>query len=224
MGRDRSVAMPVTLSFDISVRGNWQLASGRSASGEAPWTSSSLSFWPVAGAVLGAAVGGLASYRAAKHSADVAARALAEQVVGQARHEQAQWVRQERRQLYGEISRTYADLAAALAALHGALADRRPVQDVVERVEERRLHLSVAVSPTAMLGPERVRDAARALVGATDAFVAAYRELAERRQPSGPVAPDAVRERLADSRADVHARLSDFSAACRTVLLRDGDG
>ncbi|MEU7151318.1 hypothetical protein AB0B15_25325 [Streptomyces sp. NPDC045456] len=178
----------------------------------------------LAGAVLGAAVGGLASYRAAKHGADVAARALAEQVVGQARHEQAQWVRQERRQLYGEISRTYADLAAALAALHGALADRRPVQDVVERVEERRLHLSVAVSPTAMLGPERVHDAARALVGATDAFVAAYRELAERRQPSGPVAPDAVRERLADSRADVHARLSDFSAACRTVLLRDGDG
>ncbi|MFK8850529.1 hypothetical protein [Streptomyces sp. Ac-502] len=58
----------------------------------------------------------------------------------------------------------------------------------------------------------------------TGSFVAAHRELAERREPSGPAEPDAIQERLADSRADVHARLSDFSAACRDVLLRDNNG
>ncbi|WP_030675323.1 hypothetical protein [Streptomyces rimosus] len=177
----------------------------------------------LAGAVLGAAVGGLASYRAAKHSAEVAARALAEQVAGQARYEQEQWVRQERRQVYGDINRAYAELAAALAALHTALSGRRPVQELVERVEERRLQLSVAVSPTAMLGPVEVHDAARALIGATDAFVAAYRELAVLPEAHEPAQPDAVRERVADRRADVHACLSNFSAACRNVLLRQGD-
>ncbi|WP_030371604.1 hypothetical protein [Streptomyces rimosus] len=177
----------------------------------------------LAGAVLGAAVGGLASYRAAKHSAEVAARALAEQVAGQARYEREQWVRQEQRQVYGDINRAYGELATALSSLHAALAERRPVQELVERVEERRLRLSVAVSPTAMLGPEEVYDAACALIGATDAFVAAYRELAVLPQADESVRLDAVRERLADRRADVHACLSDFSAACRNVLLRQGD-
>ncbi|GCD47865.1 hypothetical protein [Streptomyces paromomycinus] len=177
----------------------------------------------LAGAVLGAAVGGLASYRAAKRSAEVAARALAEQVAGQARYEQEQWVRQERRQVYGDINRAYAELAAALAALHTALSRRRPVQELVERVEERRLQLSVAVSPTAMLGPVEVHDAARALIGATDAFVAAYRELAVPPEAHEQAQPDAVRECVADRRADVHACLSNFSTACRNVLLRQGD-
>ncbi|MEF3116692.1 hypothetical protein [Streptomyces chrestomyceticus] len=68
-----------------------------------------------------------------------------------------------------------------LAALHGASADRGPVQDLVERVEERR-------------------------------------------RPPGPAALDAVRERLADSEVDVHARSGGFSVACRDILLCDGGG
>ncbi|WP_206505284.1 hypothetical protein [Streptomyces chrestomyceticus] len=61
------------------------------------------------------------------------------------------------------------------------------------------------------------------LAGPSDTFVAAYRELAERRPP-GPAALDAVRECLADSRADVHARPGGYSAACGNVLLCGGDG
>ncbi|RSO21805.1 hypothetical protein DMH15_34310 [Streptomyces sp. WAC 06725] len=173
--------------------------------------------------MLGAAVGGPAGFREAKQSAEVAARALAEQVAGPARYEREQWVRQEQRQVYGAINRAYAELATALFALHTALAERRPVQELVERVEERRLRLSVAVGPTAMPGPEEVDDVACALIGATDAFVAAYRELAVLPRADEPVRLDAVRERVAGRRADAHACLSNFSAACRNVLLRQGD-
>ncbi|RSO04267.1 hypothetical protein DMH18_35135 [Streptomyces sp. WAC 06783] len=126
-------------------------------------------------------------------------------------------------QVYGAISRTYAELATALSALHTVLAERRPVQELVERVEERRLRLSVAVGPTAMPGPEEVADVACALIGAIDAFVVVYRELAVLPRADESVRLDAVRERVAGRRADAHACLSNFSAACRNVLLRQGD-
>lgn len=42
--------------------------------------------------------------------------------------------------------------------------------------------------------------------------------------PPGPAALDAVRERLADSEVDVHARSGGFSVACRDTLLCDGGG
>ncbi|MEU7257278.1 hypothetical protein AB0B21_15925 [Streptomyces rimosus] len=149
----------------------------------------------------------------------MAARALAEQ----ARYEREQWVRQEQRQVYGAINRAYAELATALSALHAALAERRPMQELVERVEERRLRLSVAVGPTAMPGPEEVDDVACALIGATEAFAAAHRELAVLPQADESMRLDAVRERVAGRRADAHACLSNLSAACRNVLLRQGD-
>ncbi|WP_167538362.1 hypothetical protein [Streptomyces albofaciens] len=68
-----------------------------------------------------------------------------------------------------------------------------------------------------------VHDAARALISAADAFVAAYREPTVLPQAEEPVRLDDVRERVAGRRADVPACLSTFSAACRNVLLRQGD-
>lgn len=67
-----------------------------------------------AAAIIGAAVGGWASWRAARHSADAAVRAAIEQVHGQARNEETQWMRQERRQLYSKVVTARTDFEAAL--------------------------------------------------------------------------------------------------------------
>ncbi|MFI9028851.1 hypothetical protein [Streptomyces sp. NPDC053560] len=56
-----------------------------------------------AAAIIGAAVGGLASWKAARHGADAAVQAAVEQVNGQAAHEYAHWLRQERRRLFIQI-------------------------------------------------------------------------------------------------------------------------
>jgi hypothetical protein len=67
-----------------------------------------------AAAIIGAAVGGWASWRAARHSADAAVRAAVEQVHGQARNEEAHWIRQERRQLYGKVATARIEFESAL--------------------------------------------------------------------------------------------------------------
>ncbi|MFI0787322.1 hypothetical protein ACH4Q6_17205 [Streptomyces lydicus] len=67
-----------------------------------------------AAAIIGAAAGGWASWKAARHGADAAVRAVVEQVHGQARNEETQWIRQERRQLYSKVVTTRTDFEAAL--------------------------------------------------------------------------------------------------------------
>ncbi|WP_395098013.1 hypothetical protein [Streptomyces noursei] len=68
-----------------------------------------------AAAIIGAAVGGLGTWLAGRRQASAAVTAALEQVNGQARNEEAQWIRQERRQIYSNVTRANAEFQAALA-------------------------------------------------------------------------------------------------------------
>lgn len=117
-----------------------------------------------AAAIIGAAVGGWASWRAAKHGADAAVRAVVEQVRGQARNEEIHWIRQERRQLYGKVTAAQNEFVAALHAWkHTSEPLESPLYDDVENAWR---HLAEACHELHVFGPDDVSQAAFAIMNA----------------------------------------------------------
>lgn len=112
-----------------------------------------------AAAVIGAAVGGWASWKAARHGADAAVRAAVEQVNGQAVNEHAHWVRQERRLAYGEVLRAFTSLCAALSKCQGNMVAGIPFMNELRDLSEKATVFSFAVVAVHMLGPREVSEA-----------------------------------------------------------------
>ncbi|MFJ9413199.1 hypothetical protein ACIRPT_03410 [Streptomyces sp. NPDC101227] len=146
-----------------------------------------------AAAIIGAAVGGWASWRAARHSADAAVRAAVEQVAGQADNERRHWVRQERRTAYASVIDAYMTFTRTAATLRAGLGEDDPLA-VYERLAE----LGMACKRLALFGPESVEDAALELKGRADRIVTQRSE--------------------AGVSASAGVALSAFLAACKEAL------
>ncbi|MEU9120757.1 hypothetical protein AB0C96_13020 [Streptomyces sp. NPDC048506] len=148
-------------------------------------------------AVIGTAVGGWASWRAARHSADAALRATMEQLSGQAVNERRHWVRQERRAAYASVIDAYMNLTRNAALLRSGLGG-----DTTETYL-RQAELGVACKKLALFGPDSVEEAASELLRRADDRV---------RRPSE-----------AGVSASVGAAFSDFLTACKEALSRDNE-
>ncbi|MFF8900388.1 hypothetical protein ACF082_23280 [Streptomyces lydicus] len=171
-----------------------------------------------AAALIGAAVGGWASWRAAKHSADAAVRATVEQVTGQAANELAQWIRQERRKVYGEVIAAYAQMGHALIRLSAA-----PTDDELEaayQVEADKVR--VAAHTVRLLGPDSVNAAAWVLIESTHEARNAIREWA-RQVARGSSGLREMEEAAEETQHAMGASYTAFLAACREVLLTSQD-
>ncbi|MFC9227787.1 hypothetical protein ACFTZI_02250 [Streptomyces decoyicus] len=82
--------------------------------GEAAFYAAIIGF---AAAIIGAAAGGWASWKAARHGADAAVRAAVEQVKGQAENEHTHWIRQERLHAYRIVLQACTDFMTAIQQL-----------------------------------------------------------------------------------------------------------
>ncbi|MGA4875882.1 hypothetical protein [Streptomyces lydicamycinicus] len=153
-----------------------------------------------AAAIIGAAVGGWASWRAARHSADAAAQAAAQQIAGQGRNEHLQWIRQERRTAYGEVIKAYCTYSETTAIL-AALLSMGLAEEAKSRAEEasRDLHdLNLAIHGVLLWGSKEVERATVALYGQASELRGSLKEL-----------HTAVRERPSDRARREEVALSD---------------
>ncbi|MFB6568419.1 MULTISPECIES: hypothetical protein [Streptomyces] len=108
--------------------------------------------------LIGAGVGGWATWRAARHQANAAVTAALEQVNGQARNEETHWIRQERRQLYSKVTTARTEFETALAAWEDT---PEPAHSPLYRDAENTLRrLRDACHEVATLGPDNVAQAA----------------------------------------------------------------
>ncbi|MFE3884552.1 hypothetical protein ACFXPQ_16865 [Streptomyces lydicus] len=114
-------------------------------------------------AIIGAAVGGWASWKAARHSADAAVQVTVKQIKGQAANEHAHWVRQERRLAYGEVLRAYASLRAAVSRCQRHMIAGIPFINELRDAREKEGALISTVGVIYMLGPREVAEAATIL-------------------------------------------------------------
>ncbi|MEU9117830.1 hypothetical protein AB0D04_40445 [Streptomyces sp. NPDC048483] len=154
-----------------------------------------------AAAIIGAAAGGWASWKAARHGADAAVRAAIEQVSRQADSERKHWVRQERRAAYASVIDAYMRFVRTSASLTSGLelSDRAEPQEPYERLAE----LGMACKKLALFGPASVEEAGFELQRCADA---------KARRPS---------EAGVGRRAG--AALGGFLAACKEALAVDDD-
>ncbi|MFG2136605.1 hypothetical protein [Streptomyces sp. NPDC048650] len=151
-----------------------------------------------AAAIIGAAVGGWASWRAAKHSAGATLRATMEQLSGQAINERKHWVRQERRAAYASVIDAYMSLTRAAALLASGLGGE------TTEPYERQAELSMACKKLALFGPDSVEEAALELLRRAD---------------------DRVRRPFeAGVSASGGTALNVFLTACKEALSRDDEG
>ncbi|MEU5929318.1 hypothetical protein ABZ817_38335 [Streptomyces antimycoticus] len=171
------------------------------------------------GSAVGAWVGGHFAKKGAEVGAKTAADALAQQVERQAANELAHWVRQEQRQVYGEITHVYGVLAKTLTDCRIALNDGRSADDLLAQAAEQRSLLHIACSGTALFGPEGVWAAAQELSQAALETLKAHERLAFHSQGGGSASLLEVTEEMRASRTAVSGSLAAFSTACREAML-----
>ncbi|MGW2006150.1 hypothetical protein [Streptomyces nigrescens] len=167
-----------------------------------------------AAAIMGAAAGGWASWRAARHSADAAVQAALAQVTGQAANELAQWIRQERRQVYGEVITAYAQMGHILVRLGEA-----PANDALEaayQVEADKVR--IAAHTVRLFGPGSVNAAAQEFIKATHEARNAI-HVWTRKTASGSSDLLEAEEAAAEAQRSMGRSYSAFVAACQEVLL-----
>ncbi|GFE20380.1 hypothetical protein [Streptomyces nigrescens] len=152
----------------------------------------------LAAVIIGAAVGGWVTWKAARHGADAALRATMEQLSGQAINERNHWVRQERRAAYATVIDAYMSVSMTAAAHRSGLREETP--EVYERLAE----LGVACKRLTLFGPDSVEEAASELLRRADDRV---------RRPSE-----------AGVSAGGGTALNGFLAACKDALSRDNEG
>ncbi|MFJ3950270.1 hypothetical protein ACIPXV_09395 [Streptomyces libani] len=145
--------------------------------------------------LIGAAVGGWVTWKAARHGADAALRATMEQLSGQAINERSHWVRQERRAAYATVIDAYMSVTMLAAAHRSGLREETP--EAYERLAE----LGMACKRLTLFGPDSVEEAASELLRRADDRV---------RRPSE-----------AGVSAGGGAALNGFLAACKDALSQD---
>ncbi|MFI1158314.1 hypothetical protein [Streptomyces sioyaensis] len=131
-----------------------------------------------AAAIIGAAVDGWASWRAARHSADAAVRAAVEQTEGQAKNEHAHWIRQERLHAYRVVLQSCTDFMTAIQRFETHVPAGRNTDDLHQHLEQCLRDVELATSSLHLLGPPSVHTAALRLLAEADSTVDALREWA----------------------------------------------
>lgn len=175
-----------------------------------------------AAAIIGATVGGWASWRAARHSADAAVRAALEQVKGQAANDLAQWNRQERRQAYGRAFSTYNDYRQAAAKLRQSASTGDSQRELAE-YQRSLAEVHAAYSEAVLLGPLRVTQEANKFLRELNEAVAAHETLTQHRPgtPGFAEAEQAVSEKTGTE----GATFAGLLATWQITLLNDaGNG
>ncbi|UKY54274.1 hypothetical protein [Streptomyces inhibens] len=128
-----------------------------------------------AAAIIGAAVGGWASWRAARHSADAAIRAAVEQVKGQAKNEHAHWIRQERLHVYRIVLQACTDFMTAVHQFETRVRAGRNADELHQLLDQRLRDVELSTSSLHLLGPSAVHAAALRLLAEVDSTVGALR-------------------------------------------------
>ncbi|WP_432003461.1 hypothetical protein [Streptomyces sioyaensis] len=124
-----------------------------------------------AAAVIGAAAGGWASWKAARHGADAAVRAAVEQVKGQAKNEHAHWIRQERLNAYRIVLQACTDFMTAVQRLETQALAGTNTDELHQLLEQRLRDVELSTSPLHLLGPSAVHAAALRLLAEADSTV-----------------------------------------------------
>ncbi|MFI0787320.1 hypothetical protein ACH4Q6_17195 [Streptomyces lydicus] len=176
-------------------------------------------FYAGIGALGGAILTAIASYLAARHAAKAAADASATQADTQAKNERAHWVRQEQRQAYGEVIRTYSQLAHTLARLRVAIRDETPTGELLNTIDEQQSLLHVACYNTRLFGPPTIPLVAKPLARAGHDDAMAHQELAVHSMAGGSPRLAEVQERVEESRRAAGHAFTAFTDAANTILL-----
>ncbi|WP_327707059.1 hypothetical protein OG530_40670 [Streptomyces decoyicus] len=124
-----------------------------------------------AAAIIGAAVGGWASWKAARHGADAAVRAAVEQVKGQAENEHTHWIRQERLHAYRIVLQACTDFMTAIQQLETQVLTGRSTDELRQLLEQRLRDVELSTSSLHLLGPSSVHAAALHLLAEADSTV-----------------------------------------------------
>ncbi|MEU9125924.1 hypothetical protein AB0C96_39985 [Streptomyces sp. NPDC048506] len=170
-----------------------------------------------AAAVIGAAVGGWASWRAARHSADAAVRAAVEQVKGQAKNEHAHWIRQERLHAYRIVLQACTDFMAVVQRFETQVLAGRNTDELPQLLEQCLRDVELSTGSLHLLGPSSVHAAALRLLAEADSTVDALRGL----QSLGSVT-EAANELRCRKALATQAALA-FTDECRAVVGTAGD-
>ncbi|MEE4419569.1 hypothetical protein [Streptomyces bugieae] len=179
-----------------------------------------------AAAIIGAAVGGWASWRAARHSADAALRATAGQILGQAANEQTHWLRQERRQLYArllQLSQKYRDerhkfLASVREhyATRGRDEGHKAALEVLKVLQSDLSSLSFEI---VLLAPRRVSETAEEVSSHLRNCIIETMEFSKRLGRASRLTEE-QRHLFSEQDATLMEKQGDFLAACHVDLVR----
>ncbi|GES27882.1 hypothetical protein AB0G60_02830 [Streptomyces angustmyceticus] len=171
------------------------------------------------GAFIGTLITAAVSYLAARHSANIAAKASAEQVANQATVERAQWIRQEQRQAYGDVIRAYSQLAHTLARLRVAIHDEAPTGELLDSIDVQQSLLHVACYNTRLFGPPVIADIVKPLAEAGREDAQAHRELGMHSMAGGSPQLAEIQGKVNASRREMGRAFTAFTDAASTVLL-----
>ncbi|UKY47869.1 hypothetical protein [Streptomyces inhibens] len=165
-----------------------------------------------AAAIIGAAVGGWASWRAARH-----------QVVGGAKNEHRHWVRQERRRAYGQVIQAVQELSHGERALPNPDVppnDYTQSQDIGNTLLELQKAVIVACEEAYIFGPEGVTKHVEALRKSCCEFIASSLKLHQ--QEVGTEEHSQARGERDGALNKMMGRHGAFIAVCNFELIGEG--
>ncbi|MFG3115620.1 hypothetical protein ACGF4C_14555 [Streptomyces sp. NPDC048197] len=128
-----------------------------------------------AAAVIGATVGGWASWKAARHGATAAVQSAIEQVKGEAENEHAHWIRQERLHVYRSVLQACTDFMTAVQEFETRVRAGSNADELHQLLEQRLRDLELSTSSLHLLGPSAAHAAALRLLAEIDSTVDALR-------------------------------------------------
>ncbi|KWT61881.1 hypothetical protein ADL21_11415 [Streptomyces albus subsp. albus] len=180
-----------------------------------------------AAAVIGAAVGGLASWRAARHGANAAVQAAIHQVTGQAANEHAHWLRQERRHLYVRVIQCFEKFLPALRDMFEIARLEIDEGEHWDEVEAATAHITALQNELSalnveilLMAPEGIREAMHGLVTETLNASAECLHLGSRLGEEWPARLEVEQEQLLNGVADLTAeKKAIFVARCHHDLV-----
>lgn len=175
------------------------------------------------GALIGAVFAAIASYLAARHTADKSANALMAQVTQQTRDGHAHWVREQRRLAFANTTRAYGELANTMAVFRSRLGEETALTELEATAMEQFRLLWVTAHSTIMFGPPEAFDAAMDLAKAARDSVTAHQEVAFLSRQGGAPSLPGARQRMTETGVTVGERHAHYSTICRQTLLQGLD-
>lgn len=167
-----------------------------------------------AAAVIGAGVGGWASYRGSRH-----------QVVGGAKNEHMHWIRQERRLAYGRVIQATISFSMheidlfhrtleRLASSEPSRADADLIAFIRQQTELSR-EVTVACEELFLFGPQAVQDQGLVVIRSSNRVVRAITAVATSSDPTR----EAARQEYDDAKSELSTSLGAFTRLCREELV-----